>query len=82
MAVPTDQDPHGAVTVWVRRDAALIHKMAPAAQALAHYFAGAIQSGAGGGYAAAGYGAGAGVAAAAPGLPPSPFDGCQPPSFA
>ena len=47
MAVPQDQDPHGAVMLWVRRDAALISKMAPAAQALAQYFAGAIQAAAG-----------------------------------
>jgi hypothetical protein len=42
MAVPTEQDPNGAVVLWVRQDAALIYKMAPAAQALANYFAGAI----------------------------------------
>src|SRR5262245_31904435 len=41
----TDQDPHGAVCWWVKKDAALIYKMAPAAQGLAHYFAGAIQAG-------------------------------------
>jgi hypothetical protein len=39
-----EQDPSGGVTLWVRKDAALIYKMAPAAQALAHYFAGAIQA--------------------------------------
>src|SRR5262245_39404761 len=38
MAVPADQDPHGAVCWWVKKDAALIYKMAPAAQAMAHYF--------------------------------------------
>lgn len=42
----TQQDPYGGVTVWVKKDAALSYKMAPAAQALAHYFAGAIQAGA------------------------------------
>jgi len=46
MAAPKEQDPHGGVTVWVKKDAALIYKMAPAAQALAHFFAGAIQAGA------------------------------------
>src|SRR5262249_32734857 len=49
MAAPKEQDPHGAVTLWVRKEAALIYKRAPAAQALAHYFAGAIQAQAGGG---------------------------------
>ena len=39
-----EQDPHGGMTLWVRKDAALIHKMAPGAQALAHFFAGAIQA--------------------------------------
>jgi len=39
------QDSYGGVTVWVKKDAALTYKMAPAAQALAHYFAGAIQAG-------------------------------------
>jgi hypothetical protein len=57
MAVPAEQDPNGAVVLWVRRDAALIYKSAPAAQALANYFAGAI----------------AGAAAAAPGIPAAPF---------
>jgi hypothetical protein len=52
MTVPTEQDPNGAVVLWVRRDAALIQKAAPAAQALAQYFAGAI----------------AGAAVAAPGV--------------
>jgi hypothetical protein len=53
MAVPTEQDPNGAVVLWVRQDAALVYKSAPAAQALAQYFAGAI--------------AGAAAAGAAPG---------------
>lgn len=43
-AAPREQDPHGGTTLWVRRDAALIQKLAPAAQALAHFFAGAIQA--------------------------------------
>jgi hypothetical protein len=51
VAAPAEQDANGGVTLWVRRDAALIYKSAPAAQALAQYFAGAI----------------AGAAAAAPG---------------
>ena len=38
-------DPLGAEMLWVRQDAALKHKAAPAANALAHYFAGAIQAG-------------------------------------
>jgi hypothetical protein len=42
MAVPAEQDLYGAVVLWVRRDAVLIYKSAPAAQALASYFAGAI----------------------------------------
>ena len=42
---PKEQDPHGGATLWVKKDAALVYKMAPAAQALAHYFAGAIQGG-------------------------------------
>jgi hypothetical protein len=79
MAVPADQDPHGAVVLWVRSDAALIQKMSPAAQALAHYFAGAIQAASGGGVGWAG-GMAAGPAAVA-GLPPSPLDGCQPVSL-
>lgn len=41
-ALPTEQDSNGGVTLWVRKDAALQYKMAPAAQALANYFAGAI----------------------------------------
>jgi hypothetical protein len=53
MAVPTEQDPNGAVVVWVRRDAALIYKSAPAAQALAQYFAGAIAGATAAGAAAA-----------------------------
>jgi hypothetical protein len=44
--LPKEQDAHGGVTLWVRKDAALQYKMAPAAQALANYFAGAIQAGA------------------------------------
>jgi hypothetical protein len=44
--LPKEQDAHGGVTVWVKKDAALQYKMAPAAQALANYFAGAIQAGA------------------------------------
>ena len=47
MAASKEQDPHGGVTLWVKKDAALIYKMSPAAQALAHYFAGAVQAGAG-----------------------------------
>ncbi len=47
-----EQDPHGGVTLWVKKDAALINKMAPAQQAaqqaLAYYFAGALQGGAAG----------------------------------
>ena len=59
VAASKEQDPHGGTTLWVKKDAALINKMAPAVQALAHYFAGAIQAGAG--PAAAGPGAAAGV---------------------
>jgi hypothetical protein len=44
--LPKEQDAHGGVTLWVKKDAALQYKMAPAAQALANYFAGAIQAGA------------------------------------
>ncbi|MGH7210404.1 MAG: hypothetical protein ACREF1_02950, partial [Acetobacteraceae bacterium] len=62
MPVPAEHDPHGAVTLWVQRDAALIQKLSPAAQALAHYFAGAIQGAATGA-------AGGGAAAAAPQFP-------------
>jgi hypothetical protein len=47
MAAPKEQDPHGGVTLWVKKDAALIYKMSPAAEALAHYFAGAVQAAAG-----------------------------------
>jgi hypothetical protein len=54
MEAPKEQDPHGGVTLWVKKDAALIYKMAPAAEALAHYFAGAVQAGAGQAAAAAG----------------------------
>ena len=47
-----EQDPNGGVTLWVKKDAKLSYKMAPAQaaaqQALAYYFAGAIQAGAGG----------------------------------
>ena len=42
-ALPKEQDAHGGVTVWVKKDAALQYKMAPAAQAMANYFAGAIR---------------------------------------
>jgi hypothetical protein len=41
-----EQDPHGGVTLWVKKDAQLQYKMAPGRQALAHYFAGAIAAGA------------------------------------
>jgi hypothetical protein len=44
--LPIEQDARGGVTLWVRKDVALQYKMAPAAQALANYFAGAIQAGA------------------------------------
>ena len=43
LAAAKEQDPLGGVTLWVRRDAALKYKQAPGAEALAHYFAGAIQ---------------------------------------
>jgi hypothetical protein len=33
--LPAEQDAHGGVTLWVKKDAALQYKMAPAAQALA-----------------------------------------------
>ncbi len=50
-----EQDPNGGVTLWVKKDAALIYKMAPAQQAaqqaLAYYFAGALQGGAAAGQA-------------------------------
>ena len=46
-----EQDPNSGVTLWVKKDAKLNYKMAPAQQAaqqaLAYYFAGAIQGGAG-----------------------------------
>jgi hypothetical protein len=42
MSASAEQDPNHGVTLWVRRDAALVYKMAPAAQALANYFVGAI----------------------------------------
>src|SRR5262249_49971108 len=64
MAVRHEQDPHGAVTLWVRRDAALVYKAPPGAQALAQYFAGAIAG-------AAAAGGGAAAVPAAP-LPPTP----------
>jgi hypothetical protein len=48
MEVPREQDSNGAVVLWVRRDAALVYKSAPAAQALANYFAGAIAGAAAG----------------------------------
>jgi hypothetical protein len=44
MAAPKEQDPHGGVTLWVKKDAKLTYKMSPAAQALAHYFSGAVQA--------------------------------------
>ena len=59
--LPTEQDAHGGVTLWVKKDAALQYKMAPAAQALANYFAGAIQAGA------------QGLAAVPPQPPPPPM---------
>src|SRR5271165_875051 len=44
-----EQDPHGGVTLWVKKDAALKYKMAPAQEAaqkaMAWYFAGALQGG-------------------------------------
>jgi hypothetical protein len=54
MTVPPERDPNGAVVLWVRRNATLIHKMTPAAQELAQFFAGPI---------AAATGAAAGAAA-------------------
>jgi hypothetical protein len=42
MRMPADQDPLGAVVLWVKRDASLKYKMTSGAQALANYFAGAI----------------------------------------
>ena len=41
-ASPQSEDSLGGETLWVRRDAALKHKSSPTANALAHYFAGAI----------------------------------------
>jgi hypothetical protein len=52
VAASAEQDPNRGVTLWVRRDAALIYKSAPAAQALAQYFAGAIAGAAAAGAAA------------------------------
>ena len=40
--LPRRSGTHGGVTLWVKKDAQLIYKMAPAAEALAHYSAGAI----------------------------------------
>lgn len=57
MTVPAEQDPYSAVCLWVKKDAALIYKMTAAAQALAHYFAGAIQAGTPGAAVAAAAGA-------------------------
>jgi hypothetical protein len=53
--LPVEQDANGGVTLWVKKDAKLQYKLAPAAQALANYFAGAIQAGAQGA-AGAGFG--------------------------
>ncbi len=39
---PKEQDPNGGVTLWVKKDAKLQYKMAPAQQAMAQFFAGAI----------------------------------------
>jgi hypothetical protein len=36
--LPKEQDAHGGVIVWVRRDAALQYRMAPTAQALGELF--------------------------------------------
>jgi hypothetical protein len=41
-AATAEQDPHGGVTLWVKKDAKLIAKMA--AGALAHFFTGRIQA--------------------------------------
>jgi hypothetical protein len=49
-----EADPHGGVTLWVQKDAKLQSKMAPAQQALAQYFVGAIQGAAAVGAAGAG----------------------------
>src|SRR5208337_2555141 len=47
-----ERDPHGGVTLWVKKDAALKYRMAPAQEAaqkaMAWYFAGALQGGAAG----------------------------------
>jgi hypothetical protein len=45
-AVPTTQDPRGAEELWVRQGADIKQKAAPGANALAHYFAGALAGGA------------------------------------
>lgn len=67
------QDPNVAVTLWVRKGAALKYKMGPAQQeaqqALAYYFAGTIQAGA------------AAAAALAPPRPTVPVQ-CGPPTIA
>src|SRR5260370_15027674 len=79
-----EQDPHGGVTLWVKKDAALKSKAAPAEQAaqqaLAYYFAGAIQAGMAG-VGAAPWAGMAAAPAAAPVPPRSPFDACQPPTL-
>jgi hypothetical protein len=77
-AVPSEQDSNGAITVWVRKDAALQYKMSPAAQAIANYFAGAIQAGAQG--AGAGYGAVGGIQPT-PTAIPTHYLICQPTRF-
>jgi hypothetical protein len=67
-----EQDPLGGVTLWIKKDAALKYKTAPAAQAaqqaLAAYFAGAIQAG----MAGMGMAPGAGMAAAGAAAPVLP----------
>ncbi len=73
MDVPAAQDPHGAVVLWVKKDAALQYKMAPGPTALAHYFAGAL-AGAGGGAPPAG----AALPAGAPIAPSIAMPGCTP----
>ncbi len=77
-ALPKEQDAHGGVTVWVKKDAALQYKMSPAAQAMANYFAGAIQAQAPG--AAAGYGAAGGIQPT-PTAIPTRFTPCLPTRF-
>jgi hypothetical protein len=77
-AVPSEQDSNGAITVWVRKDAALQYKMSPAAQAIANYFVGAIQAGAQG--AGAGYGAVGGIQPT-PTAIPTHYLICQPTRF-